>query len=985
MSNKFARSGSILLLFLFSSFISLSAQHYSKFIIIDQIGYLPDAKKIAVIKNPQTGFDAHAEFNPGNSYAIVNAISGDIVFTDAPVAWKNGITNESSGDQIWHFDFSEVSEKGSYYILDIENNVRSFEFKISPSVYNEVLKQAVRTFFYQRSGFEKEVQYAGEEWADGASHIGPLQDKNCRLFSDKDNAATERDVHGGWYDAGDYNKYTSWTANYIVEMMKMYLERPEAWADNYNIPESGNGIPDLLDEAKWGIDHLLRLQFDDGSVISIVDEANGSPPSTATGQSLYGPPNTSATLNTAGALAISSDVFASIGMTDYADTLLIRAEKAWDWAETYPDSLFNNNDPAYNSVGIGAGQMETDDYGRDMAKLEAACFLFDATGKTLYREYFDNNYTSSHFIQWSFAYPFESSNQDVLLYYTNIENATSTVISDIKTRYMNAMNNGDENFPAYYNTKDPYLAHIKDYVWGSNGIKSRKGSMFYNIIEHNIDETKNDDARDAATSYINYIHGLNPLNMIYLTNMYPYGGEHGVNEFYHSWFADGSELWDRTGTSTYGPPPGFLTGGSNPSYNWADCCPGGCGSADNNAACTSESIAPPKNQPNQKSYKDFNTSWPLNSWEVTENSCGYQVSYIRLLSKFVDTTYDCNGDLNGDAYLDACGSCVGGNTGIDPVEDPSNCPTPELMEFIYGRTCGQYTSPSGNFIWDSSGTYTDTVITPAGWNKIVTINLIVGEESTTSIDTFACDNYISPSGSFVWDSPGQYTDTLKNQAGCDSIITINLSLGYSSDENTLYPEVCGFFTSPKGVSWSESGIYTETYTNDSGCDSTVTYKLTVNENINTTVVLNAQTLTASADNAIYQWLDCSNENALVEGATKKSFTAATSGSYAVRLVQDECIDTSACYNVEVTQVMYNSFEGQVAGYPNPVKKYLNVKLPGPQKYLEVQLTDIRGNILLTKNFHNQKNIRIDMEIPSGIYILNVKNEKEQHAALRIVK
>ncbi|MCK4746258.1 MAG: T9SS type A sorting domain-containing protein, partial [Bacteroidales bacterium] len=144
--------------------------------------------------------------------------------------------------------------------------------------------------------------------------------------------------------------------------------------------------------------------------------------------------------------------------------------------------------------------------------------------------------------------------------------------------------------------------------------------------------------------------------------------------FFHSWFKNGSPLWDRVGTSTYGPAPGFLTGGPNPSYNWDGCCPSGCGSSSNNAKCSSESISPPKEQPNQKSYKDFNTSWPLNSWSVTENSCGYQVRYIRLLSKFVTAGMDCNGEIGGEAFIDTCGVCAGGSTGIEPTLVQEDCP-----------------------------------------------------------------------------------------------------------------------------------------------------------------------------------------------------------------------------------------------------------------------------------------------------------------------
>ena len=219
------------------------AQPVNRFIIIDQFGYLPESKKIAVLKDPVTGFDAALSFTPGPVYVVVDANSGNHVFRGTPVRWNSGNTDVSSGDKVWHFDFSGVTQTGKYYVLDSVKNERSYEFEISHLVYNEVLKQAVRMFFYQRAGFAKEAQYAGSGWADGASHIGPLQDKNCRIYNDRTNAATERDLSGGWYDAGDYNKYTNWTSNYVVEMMKAYIENPNAWGDDYNIPESGNGDP----------------------------------------------------------------------------------------------------------------------------------------------------------------------------------------------------------------------------------------------------------------------------------------------------------------------------------------------------------------------------------------------------------------------------------------------------------------------------------------------------------------------------------------------------------------------------------------------------------------------------------------------------------------------------------------------------------------------------------------------------------------------
>ena len=320
--------------------VSVWAQPVNRFIIVDQFGYLPESPKIAVIKDAVTGFDSVDSFTPGQNYIVVNSQNGARVYRGQPVVWNSGNTDVSSGDRAWHFDFSAVVDTGQYYILDSANSQRSYEFEISADVYREVLKHAVRSFYYQRVGFPKEAQYAGAEWSDGASHIGPLQDKNCRLYNDRNNPATERDLSGGWYDAGDYNKYTNWTANYIVEMMKAYIENPDAWGDDYNIPESGNGIPDLLDEAQWGIDHLLRMQQANGSVLCIVSESHASPPSSATGQSVYGPATTSASLNTAAAFAISARVFRSMNRIGYADTLILSAERAWNWAVSHPAVKF---------------------------------------------------------------------------------------------------------------------------------------------------------------------------------------------------------------------------------------------------------------------------------------------------------------------------------------------------------------------------------------------------------------------------------------------------------------------------------------------------------------------------------------------------------------------------------------------------------------------------------------------------------------------
>jgi endoglucanase len=369
-------------------------------------------------------------------------------------------------------------------------------------------------------------------------------------------------------------------------------------------------------------------------MISIVGASHASPPSNASGQSLYGSPNTSSALNSAGAFAIASKVYGILGKKEYSEQLKKAAEKAWNWAEKNPGVLFYNNDAASGTGGLAAGQQEEDDYSRKINKLEASVYLFDATGDVKYREYFDLNFEESHLFTSQDVSPWEGAFQDVYLYYASLSNCKKSVAEAIQQTYQKGMS---RNFVSYEDQRDPYMAHLDVYTWGSNSIKSIMANNFLNIIYYGLNPSKDKAALTAAEGYVHYLHGVNPLGIVYLSNMYAYGGDKCVNEFYHSWFCNESPDWDRVGVSTYGPPPGFLTGGPNPSYQADDCCPFNCGNQSAERACTSETLKPPMGQPAQKSYKDFNTAWPINSWSVTENSCGYQVNYIRMLSKFVKT------------------------------------------------------------------------------------------------------------------------------------------------------------------------------------------------------------------------------------------------------------------------------------------------------------------------------------------------------------
>ncbi|WP_036188002.1 glycoside hydrolase family 9 protein [Marinimicrobium agarilyticum] len=595
-------------------------------LVVDQFGYLPSAQKVAVLRDPQAGFDSGLSFAPGEDYALVNVDSGEVVHTGSPSTWNEGAISDISGDKAWWFDFSAVTDPGRYVVWDRSQNVRSPAFSIGADVYKPVLKDAVRTFFYQRAGDEKLATHAGTGWADGASHLGEGQDPAARLYGSENDASTERDLRGGWYDAGDYNKYTNWHADYLVVLMHTYRENPGIWTDDFNIPESGNGIPDLLDELKWGMDWLIRMQEDDGSVLSVMGLAHASPPSSATGPSVYGPATTSATLTSAQAFAFGSVIFAQVeGWETYAQELATRAENAWDWADAHPSVTFEN------SGKVAAGEQEVDDDGRAMKKRIAALYLFAATGESDYKTFAENEYRD-HPITW--VGPWNEPETTHWLYYASLPDATDSVVNDIRTAYTNGMNG---HWEAVTQAQDAYRAYLgeSNFTWGSNRTMARQGLTFTNLAVHGLGDAGEQAIDNAALGYLNYLHGTNPLGKVYLSNMYHLDVHNSVDSFYHSWFSDGSANWDSVKTSNYGPAPGYLVGGPNPSYSWDACCPDSCGGSENNARCGAEELSPPADQPAAKAYLDFNTSWPVNSWQVTENHNDYQVAYIRLLSRFV--------------------------------------------------------------------------------------------------------------------------------------------------------------------------------------------------------------------------------------------------------------------------------------------------------------------------------------------------------------
>ena len=607
-------------------------------IVVDQFGYRTKAAKVAVIRAPQQGYDNGVSFTPGAQYTVVDKATGKVVKQGAPTAWNGGATDASSGDKVWWFDFSDITTPGTYTVNDVDKKIRSVEFDVDDNVYRSVLKHAVRMYYYQRAGFAKSAATAGANWADGASHMGSGQDSQAHAWTAKTDESLVKDLHGGWFDAGDYNKYTAWAAGTVISLLRAYDDNPTAFGDDYGIAESGNGIPDLLDEVKWALDWIVRMQNTDGSLLCVLGLASASPPSAATGASYYGPATTNASLMAAAVFAYASKFYGArseASLKTFASDLQSRAVKAWTWADANPSVRYYNNDESKQtgSSGLASGDQETDDTGRLFSKFQAATYLYGLTGDAVYKSFAESNWnkvlSSGGPTEW------DMERADAVTYLSQLSGVTASVASAIVSQLTTNVGN---QLSSVTESKDPYRAYLKDYTWGSNQIKMAQAHIYQLLAKYGSGTTAT-TAAAAAEDYVHYMHGVNPIGLVYLTNMQRAGAENSATTVFHTWFADKSK-WDQVSSTSPGPAPGFVPGGPNSGFSLDSCCtaPSGdaayhCYGATEYSLC-SQTWNPPLNQPVQKAYLEFNSGWPAGSWPLTEPSTGYQAKYVLVLSAY---------------------------------------------------------------------------------------------------------------------------------------------------------------------------------------------------------------------------------------------------------------------------------------------------------------------------------------------------------------
>lgn len=607
---------------------------------VDQFGYHPSEEKVMVISQAQEGFnvDTEGSFEPGENLEVrswsAGSMGSEAIYTGAPEVWNAGETDALSGDKGWWFDFSAVTTVGEYVVYDPTNDVKSHPFKIANDVFEDVLQAAVKSYYFQREGFAKEAPYAGE-WTDEASH---LQDTAALDLATK---SVERDVTGGWMDAGDQNKYITFVVSVIHSLLIAYEENPSVFTDDFDIPESGNGIPDLLDELVWELRWMVKMQDTDGGVFiktGALDHNDPSPPSADTRQRYYGPKCTSSGLAAASTFAHASIVLADIPQyADFAEELADRAEMAWEWVEQTRATEGFQTACDEGSERIQSGDADRTELEQEEQAVTAAVFLYALTGDDRYNTYVIENYEKSELMTNDWWGPYKISFQDAMLRYTTLDGADDQVTAAVLALKENNSAAGD-----YYNidVEDAlYRAYMPAaaFHWGHSSARANGGNILMQSVSYNVNPDKKDHYIQRARQMLHWFHGVNALGKVYLTNMYAYGAENSAYEIFHSWFAQGTR-WQNALTGV-GPAPGIVPGGPNKDYGYKEGDPGRDWYGPHTV-----NLKPPYGQPPEKSYKDWGAAWVTEgcindqcqeaSYAVTENAIYYQAAYVRLLSYF---------------------------------------------------------------------------------------------------------------------------------------------------------------------------------------------------------------------------------------------------------------------------------------------------------------------------------------------------------------
>ncbi len=222
-----------------------------------------------------------------------------------------------------------------------------------------------------------------------------------------------------------------------------------------------------------------------------------------------------------------------------------------------------------------------------------------------------------------------------------------------------------------------------------------------------------------------------------------------------------------------------------------------------------------------------------------------------------------------------------------------------------------------------------------------------------------------------------------NDISSDNSLYFVIEFDCRKTSSNMNETACGSYISPSGKVWTSSDTYQDTIPNAAGCDSVITINLTI-VTIDTAVNQDGITLTANASGVAYQWLDCGDGNSFIEGETNQSYTATTDGNYSVQITDGECVDTSACYVATPVKVNEQPFEDGIIVYQGANSDIYHIDLGEIHQEVLVKVADLNGRLVGSKTFVQSQFLNIELDTPPGIYFFTVTADKQQ-AVIKFIK
>lgn len=525
----------LLIIILIEIHLYTYSQNISDKIMVNQQGYYPAGPKIAVITGNITGRDFYI-----TTTNLRDTLYKGNLEEERKSSYSSTVTRVA--------DFSALKKKGSYVVV-IPGVGNSYVFRVDDKVHRQVAIAALKGFYYQRASMPLEFKYAGK-WQRSAGHPDTAVLIHPSAASGDRTAGVKIATPGGWYDAGDYNKYVVNSGITMGTLLSAYEDFPGYFAAlKTNIPESDSGVPDILNEIIYNLRWMLSMQDPaDGGVYNKCTNASFDGmvmPGFTRAPRYVVQKGTAATLDFAAVAAQSYRVLKKFRkVSGLADSCLKAAMKAWHWAQLNPSLVYNQNEinklfePKITTGGYGDRNF-TDEW------LWASSELYIST---LDKSYYG---TLSKHVGDSLILP-SWSNVGMLAIYTLLRNKAALpayVQEDIRLIKSNLLLMADR----YISKAGVSAFHTvmgqsaRDFIWGSNAVAANEAIVLLNAYLNSA----NRKYIDYALSNLDYLLGRNATGYSFLTG---FGSKPTMHPHHRQSVADGVTE----------PVPGLLAGGANP-------------------------------------------------------------------------------------------------------------------------------------------------------------------------------------------------------------------------------------------------------------------------------------------------------------------------------------------------------------------------------------------------------------------------------------